>query len=439
MARQIAELDFLPELQATMRRASGRFVNALTLSIVAFVVFFVVWAQQAVLDEVTRGDGSVIPSSRVQVIQHLEGGILSEMLVSNGDIVAKDSPLLRITNAVAQSDLQESRAQQLSLKAAMARLEAEVEDRQPVFPPEVMREAPQAVETELALFRARRTQLESQVAVIREQESQRQQEIVELKSRIQTTQRTLGLAREERAITEPLVAQGVAARVDLVRLQRQISELEGQLENSRLAIPRAEAALSEAQRRVQERQAIFKTEARNDLNQRRIQISAIEAKLGAEQDRVTRTEVRSPVRGTVKEIKINTIGGVIRPGQDLIEIVPLEDTLVVEARIRPADIAFLRPGQEATLKITAYDFSIYGGLKAKLEQISADTIKDDKGDSFFRVQLRTNRNFLGSPASPLPIIPGMTASVEILTGQKTVLDYLAKPLLKARDRALRER
>lgn len=439
MARQIAELDFLPELQATMRRASRRFVNALTLSIVAFVIFFVVWAQQAVLDEVTRGDGSVIPSSRVQVIQHLEGGILSELLVSNGDIVAKDAPLLRITNAVAQSDLQESRAQQLSLKAAMARLEAEVEDRQPVFPPEVMREAPQAVETELALFRARRTQLDSQVAVIREQESQRQQEIVELKSRIQTTQRTLGLARDERAITEPLVAQGVAARVDLVRLQRQISELEGQLENARLAVPRAEAALAEAQRRAQERQAIFKTETRNDLNQRRMQLSAIEAKLGAEQDRVTRTEVRSPVRGTVKEIKINTIGGVIRPGQDLIEIVPLEDSLVVEARIRPADIAFLRPGQEATLKITAYDFSIYGGLKAKLEQISADTIKDDKGDSFFRVQLRTNRNFLGSPASPLPIIPGMTASVEILTGQKTVLDYLVKPLLKARDRALRER
>ena len=439
MARQIAELDFLPELQATMRRASGRFVNALSLSIVAFVAFFVVWAQQAVLDEVTRGDGSVIPSSRVQVIQHLEGGILSEMLVSNGDIVAKDAPLLRITNAVAQSDLQESRAQQLSLKAAMARLEAEVEDRQPIFPPEVMREAPQAVETELALFRARKTQLDSQVAVIREQEIQRHQEIIELKSRIQTTQRTLGLAREERAITEPLVAQGVAARVDLVRLHRQVSELEGQLENARLAIPRAEAALSESQRRIQERQAIFKTEARNDFNQRRMQISAIEAKLGAEQDRVTRTEVRSPVRGTVKEIKINTIGGVIRPGQDLIEIVPLEDTLVVEARIRPADIAFLRPGQEATLKITAYDFSIYGGLKAKLEQISADTIKDDKGDSFFRVQLRTNRNFLGAPASPLPIIPGMTASVEILTGQKTVLDYLVKPLLKARDRALRER
>ncbi|HSE76916.1 MAG TPA: HlyD family type I secretion periplasmic adaptor subunit [Alphaproteobacteria bacterium] len=439
MARQIAELDFLPELQATMQRASGRFVNALMLSIVAFVIFFIVWAQQAVLDEVTRGDGSVIPSSRVQVIQHLEGGILSEMLVSNGDIVAKEAPLLRITNAVAQSDLQESRSQQLSLMAAMARLEAEVDDRQPLFPPKVAREAPQAVETELALFRARRAQLDSQLAVIREQESQRQQEIVELKSRIQTTQRTLGLAREERAITEPLVAQGVAARVDLVRLQRQVAELEGQLENARLAIPRAEAALAEAQRRAQERQAIFKTEARNDLNQRRIQISAIEAKLGAEQDRVTRTEVRSPVRGTVKEIKINTIGGVIRPGQDLIEIVPLEDTLVVEARIRPADIAFLRPGQEATLKITAYDFSIYGGLKAKLEQISADTIKDDKGDSFFRVQLRTNRNFLGSPASPLPIIPGMTASVEILTGQKTVLEYLVKPLLKARDRALRER
>jgi adhesin transport system membrane fusion protein len=439
MARSAIELDFLPELQSTMRRASTHFANVLSLTVVAFVVIFLYWANNALLDEVTRGDGRVIPASRVQVIQNLEGGILSEMLVKEGDIVEKDAVLLRITNAVAQSDYGETLSQYLSLKAALSRLEAEVANREIAFPNDVATQAPRAADTELSLYRARKAQLDAQLAVLRDQEAQRQQEILELKSRANALQRTLAIAREERAITEPLVAKGAAARVDLVRLQRQISDLEGQLDNTRLSIPRAESALSESQRRMQERVATFQADARNELNQRRTQYTTIESKILAERDRVSRTEVRAPVRGTIKEAKINTIGGVIRPGQDLIDLVPLEDTLIIEARIRPADIAFLRPGQTATVKITAYDYSIFGGLQAHLEQISADSIKDEKGESFFRVLLRTEKNSLGTHESPLPIIPGMTASIEILTGQKTVLDYLMKPLLRAKERALRER
>ena len=235
---------------------------------------------------------------------------------------------------------------------------------------------------------------------------------------------------------------GAAARVDLVRLERQVADLEGQVNSVRLSIPRAEAALTEAKRRVDEKDATFRSDALGELNQRRNQFAAMAERIQAERDRVTRTEVRSPVRGTIKEVKVNTVGGVIRPGQDLIEIVPLEETLLIEARIRPADIAFLRPGQQAMVKITAYDFSIYGGLRASLEQISADAIKDERGDkseTFFRIRLRTDKNSLGTDEHPLPIIPGMTATVDILTGQKTVLDYLLKPIFKARDRALRER
>ena len=439
MARSAIELDFLPELQATMRRASKHFANVLSLTVVAFVVIFLYWANKALLDEVTRGDGRVIPSSRVQVIQNLEGGILSELLVKEGAIVEKDAVLLRITNAVAQSDYGETLSQYLSLKAALSRLEAEVANREIAFSDDVLTGAPRAADTELSLYRARKTQLDAQIAVLRDQEAQRQQEILELKARAQALQRTLAFARDERAITEPLVAKGAAARVELVRLQRQISDLEGQLDNTRLSIPRAESALSESQRRIHERGATFQADARNELNQRRTQYTTIESKILAERDRVSRTEVRAQVRGTIKELKINTIGGVIRPGQDLVDLVPLEDTLVIEARIRPADIAFLRPGQTATVKITAYDYSIFGGLKAHLEQISADSIKDEKGESFFRVLLRTEKNSLGTLESPLPIIPGMTASIEILTGQKTVLDYLMKPLLRAKERALRER
>lgn len=429
----------IADVHAELKGAVHRFAYVLSLTVALFVAVFVYWANQAVLDEVTRGDGRVIPSSRIQVVQNLEGGILSELLVSDGQIVQRDHVLLRIANSTAASDYRETRAQYYSLKGMIARLEAEAGGTPLAFPSDLRAEAPEVAANEAELYRTRRQQLEAQLAVLDDQLTQRQHEIAELKGRISQLGRSLDLARQELAITQPLLQSGAAAKIESVRLQRQVADLEGQISNTRLAIPRAEAALGEAQRRIQERNITYRTDASAELNQRRAQYAAIAEKIAGEADRVTRTEVRAPVRGTVKEVKVNTVGGVIRPGQDLVEIVPLEDTLLVEARIRPADIAFLHPGQDATIKITAYDFSIYGGLKAKLEQISADSIKDDKGESFFRVTLRTEKAHLGTEQHPLPIISGMTASVDIMTGQKTVLDYLMKPILKARERALRER
>jgi adhesin transport system membrane fusion protein len=247
------------------------------------------------------------------------------------------------------------------------------------------------------------------------------------------------LAREEYSITHPLVQSGVVARIDLIRIQRQVADLEGEINTIRLTIPRLQTAAKEAKERVQEVVYSAKTDISNELNRIRAELNSVTETLLAGEDRVTRTEVRSRVRGTVKEIKQNTVGGVIRPGEDIIEIVPLDDTLLIEAQIRPADIAFLRPGQEAMIKIAAYDFSIYGGLKARVEHISADTIKDEQGENFYRVYLRTAQNALLHQGNELPIIPGMTATIEILTGHKSVLDYIMKPILKARDRALRER
>lgn len=439
------EVDFLPDYHYAIRGEANQSAYLISAAIVVFVALFLFWANRAVLDEVTRGEARVVPSSKIQVVQNLEGGIVSELLISDGQIVEKGDVLLRISNTKAESDYRDSRSQYLTLNAMIARLEAEGFDSPLQFSKEVMAEAPETADSERALYKAQIQQFKSQIAVLSDLLTQRQQEIVELRGKQQSLARSLELTRQELAISEPLVATGAAAKVDIVRLQRQVAELDGKLSEVKLSIPRAESARDEAQRRIEEKVASFRSEAQTDLNKRRAELAGITEKSVAEQDRVTRTEVRSPVRGIIKELKINTVGGVIRPGQDLVDIVPLEDTLLVEAKIRPADIAFLRPGQPAVVKITAYDFSIYGGLSAKLEQISADTIKEENPSSaatkgeFFRVTLRTDKNSLGTEDKPLPIIPGMTATAEILTGHKTVLDYLLKPILKARDRAMRER
>ena len=443
MAHKV-EVDFLPDYQYALRGEANRFAYIITLCVVAFVVALIIWAHFATLDEVTRGEARVVPSSKVQTVQNLEGGILSELLVTDGQIVNKGDILLRIANTKAEADFRDSRTQFLTLSAMTARLEAEANDRKLEFPPDLVKEAPDIVRNEKALYDARVQQLTSQIAVLSDQLSQRRHEIEEVQAKQQTLSRSLELARQERAITAPLIASGAAAKLDLVKLERQVADLEGQLNEAKLALPRVEAARDESQRRVEEKRASFRSDAQTDLNKRRAELAAVMEKIQPEHDRVTRTEVRSLVRGTIKEVKVTTVGGVIRPGQDLVDIVPLEDTLLVEAKVRPSDIAFLHPGQTAMVKITAYDFSIYGGLKASLEQISADTIKEEdarngKEANFFRVMLRTNKNSLGTEANPLPIIPGMTATAEIMTGHKSVLDYLLKPILKARDRALRER
>ncbi|MGD9538733.1 MAG: HlyD family type I secretion periplasmic adaptor subunit [Alphaproteobacteria bacterium] len=440
MARRRREdIDFMPDLHQSMKRVGSRFAYVLSLAVIIFFGGFIFWASQAAIDEVTRGEGRVVPSGRIQTMQNLEGGILSELAVDEGDIVERGDILLRIENTSGASDYQENLSQLLSLKAAIARLEAELEGKELVFPPEVEEQAPAAAASERALAGARATQLQSEIAVLQDQATQRRNEIREIQTKLSSLQQSLALARDEEAILAPLVQKGVASKLELVRNQRDISELRGQINNLQASLPRAQAAISESEQRIEEKRATFAAEARGELNQRRVQFAALSEKIKAGQDRVARTEVRSPVRGIIKELKVNTIGGVIRPGEDLVDIVPLEDSLIIEAQLKPRDIAFLRPGLPATVKITAYDFSIYGGLDAKLEQISPDAIENEKGEAFFHVYLRTEASSLKKGNEELPIIPGMTATAEILTGKKTVLDYLMKPILKARDNALHER
>ena len=416
-----------------------RSAHLLLLVIAAFFLVAFAWASHASLDEVTRAEGRVIPSSHIQVVQNLEGGIVEDILVREGEIVERGQVLLRINDVRAASELRETRKRYLALRGAQARLQAEVGGTAIELPAEVLDRAPEVAASEQALFEARQRALETELEILKSQAAQREQELAELEHSITQLERSARLASEELAITEPLAATRVVSRVNLLRLQREVSDLEGELEAARLAIPRVRMAEREAGRRIEERRLSFRAEAQRELNAVQSEAAALEETLAAEADRVERTEVRSPVRGTINHLLVNTTGGVVQPGEDLVEIVPLEDTLLVEARVRPADIAFLSPGLPAVVKVTAYDYAIYGGLKGELEGISADTITDKRDESFYRIRVRTDDNALQKAGESLPIIPGMTVQVDILTGEKTVLDYLLKPILRVRDRALRER
>jgi adhesin transport system membrane fusion protein len=281
--------------------------------------------------------------------------------------------------------------------------------------------------------------LQSSINILRQQEAQTKQELAEHNAQENKLSRSYALVKQELDMSAPLEADGAISEVEILRLKRSVNELRGELEATRLAVPRLQSAYEEIRSKIDDIEISFRTEARGKLNEIEAELSSIEETLRGQEDRVNRTLVTSPVKGTVKQILVTTVGGVIKPGMDLVEIVPLEGNLLVEAHVRPADIAFLRPDQKAQVKLTAYDYAIYGGLPAKLEHISADTITDENGESFYLIKVRTERNYLGSESHPLKIIPGMTAVVDILTGEKSVLDYLLKPVLRARDNAMRER
>ncbi|WP_460143870.1 HlyD family type I secretion periplasmic adaptor subunit [Pseudomonas sp. S2_A02] len=430
----------LPEVNKALIEDAPRVVRLTIWAIIGFFVFLMLWANFAVIDEVTKGDGKAIPSSKIQKIQNLEGGIVSELFVAEGQIVEAGAPLIRLDDTRFASNVGETEADRLSMLLRVERLSAEVDDRPLNFPADVLKAVPTQAASEESLYISRRQQLHDEIGGLKEQLIQRQQELREFTSKQAQYRSGLALQRQEINMSEPLVAQGAVSPVEVLRLKRAEVETRGQLDATTLAIPRAESAIKEVQRKIDETRGKFRSEALTQLNEARTDLNKAKATGKALEDRVSRTLVTSPVRGIVNKLLVNTIGGVIQPGSDLVEIVPLDDTLLVEAKIRPQDIAFLHPGQDATVKFTAYDYTIYGGLKAKLEQIGADTITDeDKKTTYYIIKLRTERSHLGTDEKPLLIIPGMVASVDIITGKKTILSYLLKPIIRARAEALHER
>lgn len=428
----------------TEREGIQRFGHIL-LGAILFVVFsFLVWSYFASLDQITRGEGKVIPSSQTQVMQSLDGGTLQEMRVREGDVVEKDQVLLVIDNTTAVFSLSELKQRYYIASAAIARLQAEIAGKdnpdEIAFPEDVVKDAPDKIAQEKAQFMIRQSQLSSQVRTLQDQVDGRRQDIGAIRTKISSSAAGLDVANQQLAILGPAVAAGAASRVDLLKAQQEAQNYKSEMANARAQQGSAEAALREAQSKLQEAVATFKAESAGELAKQQSDLASVRESMKEANAKVGRTELRSPVKGTVKEIKTRTIGGVIQPAQDIMEIVPIEDTLLIEAQIRPQDRGFIAPNQKAKVKITAYDYSIYGGLDATLEQISADAIENEKKELFFRVRLRTDKNFLvGKQGEQLPIIPGMTATVDILTGNKTVLEYLLKPILKARETALTER
>lgn len=414
----------------------GRYILWLVL---ALLVMGMVWAYNAEIDQVTRGSGKVIPSRQVQVVQNLEGGILAEILVNVGEIVDRGQLLLKIDDTRFSAPYRESRFRYLALKAKVARLEAETMGSDFAIPQEVQDEYPDVAGRERDLFDSRKKRFEAELSILEEQIKQRTQELAELRAREGHLKRSFELLKSELSMTRPLVAQGAVSKVEMLRLERDANKVEGDLESTRLQIPIIQSRLEEAKRSLEERSLKYSNEAKLELNEALSELEGISVAAVALEDRLKRTHVRSPVRGTINQILVNTVGGVIQPGMDLIEIVPLEDTLLVETRIKPSDIAFLHPGQDAMVMFTAYDFTIYGGLEGKVEHISADSITDEKGESFYLVRVRTKENHLGTEQNPMPIIPGMVATVDILTGKNTILSYLLKPALRTQKLALKER
>ncbi|MGE4313421.1 MAG: HlyD family type I secretion periplasmic adaptor subunit [Pseudobdellovibrionaceae bacterium] len=419
----------------------------MTLVIITlFFIFFIFWASFAEMDEVTRGFGKVIPSSELQEVASLEPGIVDEFMVRKGDRVKQGQVLVRLRDVAATSDLETNEARYLGLQAAITRLKAEVDGAATVeFTEDVQKGAPKSVREQLNTFRTNKRQLEEQKMVLESQLAQRRQEINEAQQRASDLSRTIALSRQEKSMIEPLVKRGSAPQIELIQLERGIAERQTELNSVRESIPRARSAMNEAQARISELESTYKADAQTELSEKTIELSSIEKALTGLEDKRNRTELTSPVTGIVQNITVTTKGGVVQAGQPIVQIVPEGEPLFVEAKIKPRDVAFLRPrmgdhaGQKATVKITAYDYSIYGGLDGELIDISPDTITDEKGETFYRVRVKTNETELHRKGEVLPISTGMEAQVDILTGQKTVMEYLLKPFVKTLTQSMSER
>lgn len=442
------DLNFIYSSYSDSNEKPNSVSKIIFILITGIFLILLLWASLAEIDELARGNGKVIPTDKIQTVQSLDGGIISEIFVKEGDTVKFDDPLMKIDTTRFQATLEESRQEYLSLLALKTRLEIEstidIEKELPElqFDEKVMNDSSKYYINEKLLLENRFRELKSSINVLQSQENQKIQELKEIESTIKKLNDSLGFIEEQRKTIRKLVERGIKSNFDLLNIEKEYNQTKGDLQTAKLSISRSNYAIIEARNRIQERLNTFKSEASNELQKTVSQINRFEARLIGDKDKVDKTTITSPVDGIIKQLNFNTIGGVVQSGVDLIEIVPLSDALVVEAKIDPKDIAFINPSQKAIIKITAYDFSIYGGLDGKIVEISADTIvdKDSKeGKSYYRVLVKTDKNYLERKGKKLPIIPGMIATVDIVTGKKTILDFILKPILKVKQESLHER
>ena len=413
------------------------------LLVCGFLACALLWSSLAEIDELSRAEGRVIPSSKMQVIQSAEAGVVTEILVRAGQQVKKGQQLIRLDDTTTSSSAGEVEARVRALQAQVARLRTEYEGKAAegyVCPDAVQAATPAVCENEANLLQARLQTLDQGKQVLLQRVEQRQRELNEARSNETRLNESLALVTEKLELIAPLAKKNLVSQSEVIATQRDVADTRGQLNAVAESIGRLEAALSEAQLQVQQADLQFRQDALTDLTLRLAELGSAEEALRGAADRVSRTDIRSPVDGIVNNLAVNTIGGFVTPGERLIDIVPVEDTLLIEARLKPSDVAFVLPGQPADIKFTAYDFSIFGGLRGEVQNVSADSIVDpDTRETYYVVLIKTGDSALQFNGERLPILPGMVASVEIMTGKKTVLQYLMKPINKARDEALRER
>jgi adhesin transport system membrane fusion protein len=439
--RRVSKQDiaFMKSLNSAVLQKSPLKVSLILYMMFAAVACFIVWANIAEVDELTRGVGRVIPSRQTQIIQNLEGGIVKDILVREGENVKKDQVLLVIDDTGFGSTFEESKSLESELKAKIVRLRAEAEEKSFSPEKEYLREFPDLIDHERQLYSINQSRRNSEIDALEQRLRQRQIELSDTKSQIKNLENSRGLIRKEIKLTKPLFDRGLVSEVEYLQLQQKEIENKNELESLIKAIDTINSKIAEAKNLISETRAKYRSVAQEELNKSLAELKRLSSTQVAIEDRVKRTQVRSPVNGTVNQLLVNTIGGVVKPGMDILEIVPDDDALLVEAKIKPSDIAFIYPGLKAVIKLTAYDYAIYGGLEGVVVHISADTIVDEKQEHYYLVRIKTNQSYLGEADNKKDIMVGMTVLADIVTGKKTVMQYLMKPILRAKYNALRER
>ena len=428
------DFEFMNSLSAAILTRSPSRISRV-LKIWLFTIFtFILWASFANIDELTRGDGDVIPYGQNQVIQNLEGGIVESILIQEGENVKAGQVILKIHNSKSFSNSRSNEMKFKELEAKSVRLHAEANGID-------FKTNKITLQSELAeqLYNSNKLEYLAKDRSLHKQIQQRRQELKEAQARIRTLKKSLEFVSEEISMTAPMVREGVKSKVDFLKLKREANGIENDIEAASLSLPRLRFAIDEHISKREESKQLFMNTAKKELNLVTAEISRLKTEQIALSDQVDRTMVKSPVDGIVQKLFVNTVGGVIKPGADLVEIVPTDKRLSLEIKIKPSDIAFIRPGAEAQVKISAYDYAIHGGLVGRVTQISPDTITDKKENTFYLIHVETDKNYLGTEEHPLKITPGMMASVDIITGKKTVMQYILKPILKSKQYVFSER
>ena len=413
--------------------------RALAWPVMTMMAVAVLWAMVAELDEVAVTTGEVVPMGRIKVVQHLEGGIIKEIYVREGDTVKENQPLMLLDLASSGTNREELRARLDGLMLVAARAEAEANGKVPEFPADIAARQPAIVASQRLSFEARRREFDSTLTVLREQVRQKELEIRELDSKGRATTRNLELARERLKMSTSLLSSGLTARMEHLKLEAEVEGMEGDVRTLETSLPRAKAALSESQQRLRETESRFRREAQEELSKTEQELARVRELLSKATDQGVRAEVRSPNDGIVKNMKFTTLGGVVRPGDPIMEIVPTGDNLVVETKLNPTDRGYVTRGQRALVKVSTYDYARYGGLDGEVILVAPDSTTDQKGNVYFRVVVQPEKTYLGRRSGELPITPGMQATADIHTGTKSVMEYLIKPVLKLRHEAFRER